>query len=199
VGPRDPPPLPPDAHPPGGHAVRPAAGRQSADRAGQAEGEARAGGRRPGAVGKNRRGDVRRVLGADAEEPQGGVRRRHRRRPEAVRQESEAGEEGPQHGRQDEDALHVLVEEVRVRPVGSEENPGTDEETGTADLLVGTGSKNYFFFFHSSGRPQARSPRIPLIQRSSRSTEATRAFRSWRAFCKKIIFVDASKLKDMRL
>lgn len=84
VGPRNPPPLPPDPHPPGGHAVRPAAGRQGADRAGAAAGEARAGGGRQGAVGKSGRGDVHGVLGADAEEPEGGVRRRHRRGAEAL-------------------------------------------------------------------------------------------------------------------
>lgn len=73
MGPGDPPPLPPHAHPPRWHTVRPAAGRQSADRACEAEGEAGAGGRRQGAVGKNRGRDVHRVLGADAEESEGGV------------------------------------------------------------------------------------------------------------------------------
>lgn len=99
VGPRNPPPLPPHSHPPRGHTVWPAAGRQSADRARKTEGEARAGGRRQGAVGKNRRGDVRRVLGADTEESEGGVWCGHRCGAAALWQESEAREEGPQHSR----------------------------------------------------------------------------------------------------
>uniref|UniRef100_A0AAQ4PTI4 Reticulon n=1 Tax=Gasterosteus aculeatus aculeatus TaxID=481459 RepID=A0AAQ4PTI4_GASAC len=43
-----------------------------------------AGRRCQGAVGKNRGGDVRRVLGADPKESEGGVRRGHRRRSAAV-------------------------------------------------------------------------------------------------------------------
>lgn len=73
VGPRNPPPLPPDPHPTGRHTVRPAAGRQGADRAGPTAGEAGAGRGRQGAVGKSGRGHLHRVLGADAEEPEGGV------------------------------------------------------------------------------------------------------------------------------
>lgn len=98
--------------------MRPAAGRQGADRAGEAQGEAGGRGGRPGAVGEDWRRDLRGVLGADAEEPEGGVRRGHRCGAAALGQEGEEGEEGPQHGGQDEDALQVVVEEVRVRAVG---------------------------------------------------------------------------------
>lgn len=97
VGARDPPPLPPHSHPPRGHTVWPAAGRQSADRARETQGEASAGGRCQGAVGKNRRGDVHWVLGADTEESEGGVWCGHRCGAAELWQESEAGEEGPQH------------------------------------------------------------------------------------------------------
>lgn len=97
VGPRNSTPLSSHARPPRRHTVRPAAGRQGPDRAREAAGEACAGGRCQGAVGKNRGSDVRRVLGADAKESEGGVWRSHRCGAAAVWQESTTGEEGPQH------------------------------------------------------------------------------------------------------
>lgn len=97
VGPRNSPSLPSHARPPRWHTVWLATGRQGADWAGEAAGEASARGRRQSSGRQNRGSDIRRVFGTHTKESEGGVRCSYCCGAAAVWQESPTGEEGPQH------------------------------------------------------------------------------------------------------